>query len=82
MWLAWCKLLDTKLGWISDNHSSFVKIVKWYCYPWDFPDPDSSCVEPPIPVTNWSLRMRREWFKVRGIECSSKIKYLRKSSWV
>ena len=82
MRLEWCKLLDTKLRWISDNNSSFVKVVTWYYYPWDFPYLYSSCVEPPIPVTNWVLCMRREWFKVCRIDCSSKIKYLKKSLWI
>ena len=71
MRLDWCKLLARRneSKWVSDNYFVLLRVIKWYYYPFVTLQPDKPYVEYDIPVSQWHVKICRDWLSAH--ECDT-----------
>jgi len=77
MGLDWCKLLDKKSGWVSDNYLAFARVIKWFYHPLTMLQPDSNDIEPTTPVKKWNKHICAEWLKNHDCDNNGQVNELR-----
>ena len=73
----WCKLIDAKSGWLSNNYLDFVRVIKWYYDTTTRNLPKKSLEELITPVNTWMPPSCKDWLKAHGYVHDGKRSVLR-----